>query len=239
MENNYLYSFSDLDNHWWRKGRRDAIYRIVNQYELPDETVIDVGCGSGSTLENFDDDIFDTLGIDINSSVVATANNKGVPAAVGEGTQIPTANNEFSLLIASDVLEHIAEPVDAIREWYRVLKPGGVAIIFVPAFQWLWSSHDEINNHHRRYTVRQLTNEVQQGGFSVDHASYWNLATSPGAVVLKILDRFKESSNAQITETSEPLNSILYRLLQLENKYVGRKYVPFGTSAYVIGLNPQ
>lgn len=236
MKETYHASFNELENHWWRRGRRDAVVGLVERLSVPSRTVVDVGCGSGDVLASLAERGYDPLGIDLDSNSVEQVRSRGIPTVRGDAVELACRPRSHGLLVASDVLEHIPDDRKALAEWHRVLEPDGYALVFVPAFEWLWSSHDDINNHQRRYTADELRAKMEEADFVVEEVSYWNLATSPVAVPVKLVDRVVQSGEPQVRKTAAPLNYALYSALRIENTAIGRGLsMPFGTSVFAVG----
>ncbi len=102
---------------------------------------------------------------------------------------MPFADDSFDLAVSLDVIEHLEDDLAALRELRRTVAPGGALLVTVPAYQWLWSGHDEINHHHRRYTRRTLQRVAEQAGWSQVRTTYFNSLLLPVAIVLRVLDR--------------------------------------------------
>jgi SAM-dependent methyltransferase len=234
MDAEYAASYNRLDDHWWRRGRREVAEGLVRQAVAPGSRVLDIGCGSGGLLAALSDD-YDITGLDVDPDGVAMARDRGVRAFRADATATGLRDAAFDCAVASDVLEHIPDEAAALREWRRLLTPGGVLVVFVPAFQWLWSSHDDLNDHQRRYSRGRLVGALEGAGLAVERSSYWNLATSPVAVPAKLVDRLVRSGEPQVRETAGPLNTVLYSALGAENGLVRRgSRIPFGTSVFAI-----
>ncbi|MEJ7662138.1 MAG: methyltransferase domain-containing protein [Hymenobacter sp.] len=119
----------------------------------------------------------DVTGIDVSAPAIELAQARGVPhVAVMDGANLEFADARFDLVIASDVLEHIEEEGRALREWTRVLRPGGQLLVFVPAHAYLWSEHDVVNHHFRRYSRAGLLAAMRGAGLRPQRSSFWNTA---------------------------------------------------------------
>ena len=133
-----------------------------------------------------------------------------------------------------DVIEHLQDDLRALRELRRVVAPGGALLITVPAYQWLWSGHDEINHHHRRYTRRSLQRVAEQAGWETVRTTYFNSLLLPVAIVLRVLDRFSTKtteSSLDLWVPPAPVNWLLERPLALEAAVIGRGgRIPAGLS---------
>jgi SAM-dependent methyltransferase len=152
---------------------------------------------------------------------------------------MPFPDDSFDLAVSLDVIEHLEDDLAALRELRRVLAPGGALLVTVPAYQWLWSGHDEINHHHRRYTRRSLQRVAEQAGWSQVRTTYFNSLLLPAAIVLRVLDRV---SRGRTTESSldlwvppDPLNWLLQRPLALEAALIARGgRIPAGLSLMAV-----
>lgn len=151
----------------------------------------------------------------------------------GSADRLPFRNEIFDLVLALDVIEHIDDDRAAVKEFYRVLKPGGRLIITVPAFQFLWSEHDQAVHHMRRYTRPGLLNILQFGGFENEKATYWNIILFLPVAAIRLLKRFRRSagvSKTDLIELPSSLNRLLMGLLVIENRILDRFDLPFGIS---------
>ncbi|MFN8559703.1 MAG: methyltransferase domain-containing protein [Dehalococcoidia bacterium] len=99
--------------------------------------------------------------------------------------ELPFAERVFDAVLALDVIEHVEDDVALLREARRVLRPGGIVVLTVPALPWLWSDHDVVNHHYRRYVRSTLDRSVRAGGFTPVHTSYYNSFPLPLAVARK------------------------------------------------------
>jgi SAM-dependent methyltransferase len=151
---------------------------------------------------------------------------------------MPFADDSFDLAVSLDVIEHLEDDLGALRELRRTVAPGGALLVTVPAYQWLWSGHDEINHHHRRYTRRSLRSVAEQAGWKQARTTYFNSLLLPVAILLRVLERI----NTKTTESSldlwvppEPLNWVLERPLALEAAMIARGgRIPAGLSLLAV-----
>lgn len=145
-----------------------------------------------------------------------------------------TQVSRFRLILALDVLEHIAEPAPVVAELARRLKPGGLMLATVPAFQSLWTTHDVINHHVKRYTVPELEALVASGGLEILESRYfftW-LAFAKWAVVQ--LERVRHRAPKPPQVPAEPFNSVALMLSRIDLALLGGTRPPFGSSALVL-----
>jgi 2-polyprenyl-3-methyl-5-hydroxy-6-metoxy-1,4-benzoquinol methylase len=174
------------ENHWWFRARRELIFKLLKRTNA--KKIIDIGCSSGQMLKILKETGLEVKGIDISQKAVNICKNSDLNVILAKGEETGLSE-KFDVLIASDVLEHIENETSAIKEWERILKKGGKAIVFVPAFNFLWKPHDETNHHLRRYSLRKLENLFQKNGFTIEQSGYWNFFMFPLIAFLKILQK--------------------------------------------------
>lgn len=224
------------EQHWWFVARRHMVWSLIQELRLPTTAaVLEIGCSGGPLLLQLRQAGYTHLtGIDVSSRGVATARQRGLADVhVMDGTQLAFPDNSFDLVIASDVLEHIEDEAAALREWHRVLRPGGQLLVFVPAHQFLWSQHDVVNHHYRRYSAARLRRVLERQQFAVRRAGFWNnLLFFPTAAV-RLLQRWWPARGAgDLQVLPQPLNQALLRLLKLENRVGKTLPLPFGISVF-------
>jgi len=147
---------------------------------------------------------------------------------------MPFEAGTFDLAASLDVIEHLEDDLGALRELRRVVAPGGFLLVTVPAYTWLWSGHDEVNHHHRRYTRRSLRAVGEQAGWKQVRTTYFNSLLLPVAMVLRIMDRFSRKtteSSLDLWVPPQPLNWLMERPLALEAALIARGgRIPAGLS---------
>src|SRR5262249_10002097 len=146
------------------------------------------------------------------------------------GLELPFAGASFDVVLALDVIEHVADDVTLLQEARRVLRPGGVLVVTVPALPWLWSAHDDVNHHYRRYTFNTLRRSLRAGGFHPHTVTYYNALLLPLAIARKFINRFGHSDEHHLEDLPGPLNSTLRAVLGLEGLVIRRRTLPFGAS---------
>ncbi len=176
----------DVDeHHWWYRGRRAIIAAELER--LPIRTparVLDAGCGSGRTLLELQH-YGEVCGLELDQDAAAVAARRGpFDVRIGRLEELPWADASFDLITCLDVIEHTPDDVHTLRELRRVSKPGGWLLVTVPAYQALWSRHDEANHHHRRYSRSALRAAAASAGWTVDRTTSFNgLLLAPAAAV--------------------------------------------------------
>jgi SAM-dependent methyltransferase len=227
------------DRHWWYRGRRRVIEQTIARLGLPPRArILDAGCGSGRNMVDLARH-GEVTGVELSEASAELARGRHVGEVVeGSVMEMPFAPDSFDLAVCLDVIEHLQDDRGALRELRRVLAPDGALLVTVPAYQWLWSGHDEINHHHRRYNRATLQQAARDAGWECTLSSHFNSLLLPVAIALRALDRL----HTQATESSldlwvppVPLNWLLQQPLDLEAALIGRGvHIPAGLSLLAV-----
>jgi SAM-dependent methyltransferase len=246
MDNAYVSVYHALeDTHWWFTGRRDMIWRYLKDLAR-DISILEVGCSGGALIGLLEREGFSRVsGIDINERSIERCKSLGrKDVRIADGRATGFSNEQFDVVIASDVLEHIEEPILGLNEWLRILKPKGLAIVFVPAFQFLWSRHDEVNRHYRRYTKQEIVTLLEQAGFCIERATYWNFCLFFPALLVRMIRRVfsrqhGEKEGGDLTASGKIVNKIFEGILKFENSVLASGLnFSLGLSLFAIARKP-
>lgn len=227
------------DRHWWYRGRRSVLEGVVRGLQLPaDARILDAGCGSGRNMVELARHGTVT-GVELSQTSVGLARAREAGEVIeGSVLEMPFADDTFQLAVSLDVIEHLEDDLAALRELRRVVMPGGALLLTVPAYQWLWSGHDEINHHHRRYTRRSLQQACEQAGWQQIRTTYFNSLLLPVAIALRVLDRWSRKtteSSLDLWVPPAPFNWLLERPLTLEAALIrGGGRIPAGLSLLAV-----
>jgi len=233
------YFFFEKDN-WWFVARRRILLSLLRKH-LPRRTglaVLDAGCGTGINVQVLGEFGIVT-GVDISAEAIAFCRTRGELSVVqGDLRALDLPDRQYDLVTALDVIEHIDADERAARELIRVTKPGGHILITVPAFPSLWSEHDEVNQHVRRYRAAQLRDLVARNGCTIRKFSYLNTVLFPVAVgartAKKIRRRLLGPPNhpprSDFVEYPALVNGLLTALFSAEAPLVMSVGLPFGLS---------
>ena len=198
---------------------------------LSARSVLDVGCGTGANLEMLSQ-FGQVEGVDVSAEALSFCRARGLEnVKQGEAEALPYEDNSFDLVTGLDVVEHLDDDLAGLKEMRRILRRGGHALLFVPAFIFLWGVQDEISNHRRRYTLPGLKRIMHQAGFEVERATYVNISFfAPilfGRFLMRTLRLRPESEN---NITIGFLNGILGKVLGAESLALRYLNFPFGVS---------
>jgi SAM-dependent methyltransferase len=229
--------------HWWFAGRRRILESFVkeiaaklNSEGLSEQPrILDVGCGTGANLEMLA--VFGAAeGVDVSEDALAFCRARGLTnVRLGAAERLPYKDNSFDLVTALDVVEHLDDDATGLQEMRRVLRPDGRALLFVPAFMWLWGVQDDVSHHRRRYTLPQLTERVRAAGFEVERATYANLTFFAPILAGRLLMRATGARPASENNINvSALNGVLGHIFGAERFWLRRLNFPFGVSAVCV-----
>jgi len=227
------------DRHWWYRGRRRVLARTIERLHLPlDARILDAGCGSGRNMVDLARR-GEVTGVEISPASILLARARAVGEVVeGSVLRMPFAENSFDFAVCLDVVEHLRDDRAALRELRRVLAPGAALLVTVPAYQWLWSGHDEVNHHCRRYSRATLRQAAQEAGWECAYATHFNALLLPVAIALRALERLHRGtteSSLDLWVPPAPLNWLLQQPLNLEAEAIGRGgRIPAGLSLLAV-----
>jgi len=238
------------DRHAWFAGRTRAIQKYLDAElgppsNLARRTVLDVGGGAGNMAHHLAH-YGAVLNLEYNARPILVAQQRGVPTVQGSGEALPFQNDCFDLVTLLDTVEHIPDELGVFAECARVLKPGGLLLVTVPAYPWLWSYNDEINAHQRRYTAAELRQKLGLSGLRVSRISYNNFFLFPAVAAIRFLRPYNpglksphlhpdaDGYQVDMEPIPEPVNTLLHGIYWLEAEILARIPFPFGVSILCI-----
>lgn len=239
MEIEYEKKYHQVEtNNWWFVSRRRYLLQLLK--EAPkDSRILDIGCSSGVFLKDLEHQGFkleNLFGIDISEKAIANCKTNGIQNAFVMDAQNIVLSDKFDIIVASDCLEHLRDDGAALENWFDLLKTGGMLCVFVPAFQSLWSAHDEVNMHFRRYANKELKDKLISKNFTILKSSYWNFFLFVPLYLFRKIDAIlyrNMKKEGQIID-SKLANGVLLKLLSFENKLLKYVSFPFGVSTFCI-----
>src|SRR4051812_7519720 len=228
------------ERHWWYRGRRAVLNAVLDGLDLsPRPEILDAGCGSGRTLDELAR-LGHARGIELNPFGVRAARGRGHEVGEAPVEAIPHADRSFDLVTCLDVVEHTDDDVASLRELHRVTKAGGRLIVSVPAHPRLWSRHDEVNGHKRRYTRRTLRAAAREAAWSVERETGFNVAYLLPAALVRIARRGTangpgSASESDLRLTPPRLDPALQLPLNAEAALIRRGFdLPTGLSLLAV-----
>ncbi|MDD2890031.1 MAG: class I SAM-dependent methyltransferase [bacterium] len=232
----YSKHFELESKHFWFKGRRIILSKsLKNIVKSKDIKILDGGCGTGGNTSCL-----------ANHGIVFSADNSRIAIQFAKGENkrlvvstiesLPFKQNTFDIIVLLDVLEHIKSEDFAILTIKKALKNKGYLIITVPAFNFLWSSHDKASHHKRRYTYATLKKTLQRAGFRIEKLSYMSFFLFPFICMIRIMRNFcfLNKTTSDLVPINNILNNALTSLYYIEAWLLGHISFPFGTSLLCI-----
>ncbi|MGB9586747.1 MAG: class I SAM-dependent methyltransferase [Armatimonadota bacterium] len=241
MEEELYETFYRIENHhWWFLSRKRIIASLLDRWLLLNKgsLVCDIGCGTGSILEHLSAR-YSACGVDNSRLAVEFCSMRGL-TNVFKGTidDLASQNRRFDLITFFDVIEHIDDDVGVLKTAFTLLRSGGYVFITVPAFQFLWSEHDKINGHKRRYTKRELVRKLQSVGFEVTNISYYNTILFPVAAFSRLVSKALGHPMSELKVPPDVVNKILLTLFSCERFLLRYISFPFGLSIVCAARKP-
>jgi len=219
--------------HWWYRARRDILADYLRRFgDLPAQArILEIGCGTGHNLPMLAQfGHVDAIEIDPAARAIA-AERLGRPIGDAPLPALPgVPRRAYDLVAVLDVVEHIEDDVAALAAMKSLLKPGGKILIAVPAHQWMWSAHDVVNHHHRRYSKATLKTAIERAGLKPDKLGYFNTLLFPLAAAARIAGRMTGRDDSDDSPPAKPLNTMFEAIFRLERHLVGRLPMPPGVS---------
>jgi SAM-dependent methyltransferase len=232
------------DTHWWYRARRAWLRQELAPRVALGERAYDIGCGTADALATLVDlGARPVAGTDLSEHVLEGVVRRDDPPAVLKSLAeaLPFADRSAATLISMDVIEHLDDDVVALREYRRVLRPGGVVFLTVPAYQWIWSEHDDRAAHRRRYSRERFVIAAKAAGFEVDRVTYLFSFLVPVAALLRKtpLRRFFPATDEEASAMHPVIDQALGLLSRIERRVGARFDLPFGLSILLVGHVPD
>lgn len=236
----YTRMFELEDRYWWFVGRRRIALRLFDRFRRSGESLLDVGCGTGVVLKELESRGKPT-GLDMSPLALGFCRKRGLKRLVrGDATRMPLQRDQCSGIIALDVFEHVEDDQSAFAEALRALEPGGILVLSVPAFQFLWGPHDVALMHFRRYTRGELQRKLEQAGFRVERLSYSVFFLFPVVVIVRFFEKRKKGpAKASLVRLPNWANSLLIGIQSLEASLISAVNLPWGSSLIAVVRKPE
>jgi SAM-dependent methyltransferase len=238
MERSVYREMADLDQrHWWYRGRRRVLHELISREARPpkDARILEIGCGTGHNLDMLGSfGRIDAIELDDESRAIAERRlgravmNAPLPQLAG------VDDGAYDLIAALDVIEHVEDDAAAVAAIAAKLKRGGSFVMTVPAHAWMWSAHDVVNHHKRRYSKSQLATLIENSPLKLRKLGYFNSLLFPLAVADRIASKMRGKDDADVKLPSAPLNSALEAVFGAERHLVGRLPLPPGLSLFAV-----
>lgn len=251
MEQEVYHLFSEIQaTHWWFVARRRILADVLQRYlrDKKPQRIAEIGCGTGAMLLMLAQ-FGEAWGIDNSPEAVQLCAHKNLPHVYLDGDEA-WQREQFEGLAFFDVIEHVPDDAAFMKKYLAQLVPGGWVIITVPAFMFLWSEHDVLNQHHRRYDAARLRRTITAAGLHLERISYFNTLLFPGIALVRLATkalralsrRDRSNGHAPLRTDFERnisfLNHPLQTLFACERFALRYFSFPFGTSLLALARKP-
>lgn len=226
--------------HWWFRGRRAVAFAQIDRYfDRRGGAVLDLGCGAGTNLEELAR-YGEVSGADPSAQALEYCRTffKGRLDEVWLPDKVPYADATFDLVVMLDVLEHVEDDAGALKQVFRILKPGGTLALTVPALRWLWSQHDVEHHHFRRYHRSDLRALLTAQGFEIRFISYAMFLLLPPMGLARLLLRPKTWSSKDLESGTRPIARLFEWIFAFERHLMRIAPLPIGGSLVAIARKP-
>jgi SAM-dependent methyltransferase len=234
----YRIFFEIQKRHWWFFTKKNIILDTIsrNLDNKKDLCILDIGCGSGLMLNSLEK-LGMTSGMDMSDEAISFSREifSGTIRKGALPSEVPYPNDQFDLITALDVIEHIDDDQASLERIRSLLKKDGKCILTVPAYMCLWSKFDELNEHKRRYTKKQLLEKLELSGFKVEKLSYYNTLLFPIVYIIRKLNNILHRNGSSDVDMPNPfLNSVLKMIFGIEKYLLRYCNMPFGVSIIAV-----
>jgi SAM-dependent methyltransferase len=225
---------------FWFRARNRLIVSAFRRHFPNARSFLEVGCGSGVVLEALREALpgVRLVGSDLYSEALDIARRRldGVELVELDARALPF-DEEFDVVGAFDVVEHIDEDELVLSQLHRAVRRGGGALVLVPQHRWLWSEHDRVAEHRRRYARRELVEKMRRVGFDVVETTSFVASLLPVMIASRIADRLRNRSYDPVACLDPgPFNTVFERMLDGERRLIERGVsLPFGGSLMLVG----
>ena len=218
MKNDYINYYREIeDRHPWFVARSKLFLNLMPRNK--NSSILDFGCGSGSFLNRLNNaGYMDLSGVDVSEN-----NNASDCFVITKTIQ----KRKYDVILMMDVLEHIEDDAAILRKIKSHLKPKGMLLLSVPAYHFLWSNHDILNMHYRRYNRHSLKKVIEEAKLKTNFMSNWNSTFFPIIAVSRLILR---DTNKELSLKNSFFSKIIYLVLIFENYLVKKTGLPFGLS---------
>ena len=238
MERVVYQQMAELDDrHWWYRARRKVLAELIRREVRPpaNAQILEIGCGTGHNLAMLGEfGHVDGLELDDEARALSEKRlgRKIMRSPLPELGEVP--DRHYDLIGAFDVIEHIPDDKAALASIATKLKPGGKFVMAVPAHQWMWSAHDVVNHHQRRYSKRAVKALIDGSPLKLEKIGYMNSLLFPIAVAERAASKLMGKENADVRLPPAPLNAALEKVFAAERYLVGRLPLPPGLSLFAV-----
>ena len=233
------------NRHWWYRGMEAISGAILRRWLYQDSTrrVLDAGCGTGAAVFNFLPGFGRVTGLDLSPIALGFCRLRGsAPLACATVSALPFDRSCFGLVTSFDVLyiRTVPDVSAVLKEFARILLPGGHLFLRLPAYNWLRGRHDQAVWTARRFTIPQVAGLIRDCGLNIRYTTYANTLLFPIALVKRLVDHLFPTRviSSDLSIPPRPLNELFAAILSWEAFLSTRFRLPYGLSLYILAQKP-
>jgi ubiquinone/menaquinone biosynthesis C-methylase UbiE len=225
--------------YWWFVARNRIVKHVIDSFCKLDfnHNLLDVGCGTGAFAAEMMKST-NVIALDTSPIALEYTRKRGIKTTYNcYLSEFPKQEHKIDAITMLDVIEHIEDDSGVVKDAFKILDSNGYFIATVPAFQWLWSKHDEIHMHYRRYGLNQFEKLFSDAGFKVLYSSYFNTFLLPPAALKRFIDKITGADKKQtspIDEVSPFMDNLFRNIFLIEQKLLPKVSLPFGLSIILV-----
>ncbi len=231
------------NTHWWNAGMRKITLALLADSSLPDGPLLDIGCGEGALAEDlvaaYPDHSISGLDLNIRALIKTPPFTATTQFAQADYVDLPIASKTCAAITALNVLDQKqVRPEIALAESWRVLRSGGILLVSVGAYEWLYGPHDQAFGSGRRYTATDFRQLLVSAEFIIERITYANSLLLIPAIATRLAQQYGFTSIQQGLATAPSLNRLLATALNIEARWLRRHHFPAGLSLYALARKP-
>jgi len=237
MDTGYGAVYRDLyERHWWWRAREALVLDELTRLQPAGGfgRILDVGCGDGLFFGRLAE-LGQPEGVEVDERLVTAAGRSRGPIHVRPFDSSFDPGHRFGLILMLDVIEHLDDDVGALAHARSLLAPGGVILVTVPALPELWTRHDQLNHHRRRYRARALRRVGEEAGVHWEECRYAFHALAPSKLLVRGMERLVPGEPSPPSVPPAPLNAAAYAFFRIEQSLFRHLPLPFGSTLIAIG----
>jgi SAM-dependent methyltransferase len=240
MEKSYAQHYARLEGeHWWFRARRFVLRDLLVRLEWPQQPrILEIGTGPGNNLFEIYPSDAQLEGVEPDDALCRLAAARGpVPIFQASIDRLPPeiGDGSYDGVTMFDVLEHIQDDARALQIINRKLRPGGRIVLSAPAYMWLWGQQDIVNQHYRRYNLRELREKLQVADFTIERMTYFNTFLFPPIAAVRLIARYggrSHNEEGDFAYARNPSNPVLRSVFAAERVFLRYLDFPFGVSVF-------
>lgn len=235
----YHTNFKLEDQYWWFVARNQIIKKAILDFIKlnKNNNLLDVGCGTGAFAAEMNQKT-NVIALDTSPIALEYCSQRGIEQRFNcLLNDFPKDKFRIDAITFLDVIEHIQDDYQIVKDAYNIIENNGYVIASVPAYQWLWSHHDELHMHYRRYTKSQIEKVFKSANFQIIYSSYFNTLLFPIAVLKRFVDKITgadKKNTSPIEEVSPTINKLFKSIFMYEKNFIPKLKLPFGLSILIV-----